>query len=209
MGRLSKEAKLKPPEYTETADLFMKIAGENYEDWKKMAFKYAKQNYRPADEDMFQNCLIKCFESIARNNLTDTSVRGCCSYFLKAFIQHTISPDSYTQRWDSSLEDDDIASNLTRYQSEEPSTYHKTKQQLFDDYSTIWTMDLVESHFDSVTFHCFRLKHLAPCTYERLREITKVRDCKRRVIKVMNWLRENVTRQQIYEAFCEDFPDYA
>ena len=78
----------------------------------------------------------------------------------------------------------------------------------FEDYSLIYILEQVENNFDTITFYCFRLKTMLPCTYQRLRELTKVKDCKKRVVKVNKWLRENMTRQDIYNAFISDYPSF-
>lgn len=206
MGRLSAEQKAKAPQFEDLATDWMRYIGTIYEDYRKVLFKYAHLNRLNPSDDLLNDTIIRCYESIARNGLKSTDEETYKGFLFCAWRRNLIPTDSYEKRKDGNVDAEyangEAASNIQ-------PTYDKVKQQLFDDYSTIYIMDLVERNFDPVTFHCFRLKHLSPnCTHAHLREITKVSDSKRRVLEVQRWLKENLTRQQIYSAFVEDFPDF-
>ena len=42
-------------------------------------------------------------------------------------------------------------------------------------------------------------------TYQKLREITKVKDCKKRCIDIMKWLKENVNKEDILTEFEKEY----
>ena len=44
-------------------------------------------------------------------------------------------------------------------------------------------------------------------TYERLREITKIKDAKKRVLQVRTWLQENLTKKQLIKEFNKYYYD--
>lgn len=207
MGRLSAKQKEEAPQYTELADRWMKYIGTIYEDIRKVMLKYAHQQDVTVDDDLINDTIVACYDSVARNGLKIETEDNFRAFLLGAWKRNIYRQLPYDSRKDDNA---DVVTLHEKRMNEQQPIYDKVKQQLFDDYSTIYIMDIVESHFDQVTFHCFRLKHLLPgCTHARLREITKVKDCRKRVLEVQRWLKANLSRQKIYDAFITDFPDFA
>ena len=204
-GRLSKKEKEKEPKYKDVADKWLQYIGTIYEEYRMKYFKMANDLNYNVKEDMLNDTIIACYNSIARNNLSDTTEQGMRNYLFRAFKVNLNAISNYDKRKDVV---DDLTALAEQYECQGEATYNKIKKQLFDDYSLIYILEQVENNFDTITFHCFRLKTMLPCTYQRLREITKVKDCKKRVVKVNKWLRENMTRQDIYNAFIADYPSF-
>ena len=205
-GRLSKKEKEKEPQYKDVADKWLQYIGTIYEEYRKKYFKMANDLNYNVNEDMLNDTILACYNSIARNNLQDTSPQGMRNYLFRAFKINLNAVSNYDKR-------KDVVNNLTslaeQYENQGEATYNKIKKQLFEDFSVIYILEQVENNFDTISFHCFRLKTmLDKCTYQKLREITKVRDCKKRVVKVMKWIRLNITRQEIYNAFIHDYPSF-
>ena len=204
-GRLSKTEKEKEPQYKDVADKWLQYIGTIYEEYRMKYFKMANDLNYNVNEDMLNDTILACYNSIARNNLSDTTEQGMRNYLFRAFKVNLNAVSNYDKRKDVV---DDLSALAEQYENQGEATYKKIKKQLFEDYSLIYILEQVENNFDTITFHCFRLKTMVPCTYQRLREITKVKDCKKRVIKVNKWLRENMTRQDIYNAFISDYPSF-
>ena len=204
-GRLSKTEKEKEPQYTDIADKWLQYIGTIYEEYRMKYLKMANDLNYNVNEDMLNDTILACYNSIARNNLSDTTEQGMRNYLFRAFKVNLNAISNYDKRKDVV---DDLTALAEQYEFQGEATYCKIKKQLFDDYALIYILEQVENNFDTITFHCFRLKTMLPCTYQRLREITKVKDCKKRVVKVNKWLRENMTRQDIYNAFISDYPSF-
>lgn len=205
-GRLSKEKKLEEPKYIKEAQEWLKTISECYEEYKKKYFKmFSDLNYN-FTEDIFNDTIIACYNSIARNNIKDKSLQGYRNYLFRSIKINVNAVSNYDKRKDVV---DDLTALAEQYENQGEATYNKIKKQLLEDYSLIYILEQVENNFDTITFHCYRLKTMLLCTYQRLRELTKVKDCKKRVVKVNKWLRENITEKEIYEAFCIDYPDFA
>lgn len=204
-GRLSKAEKEKEPQYKDVADKWLKYIGLIYEEYRMKYFKMANNLNYNVNEDMLNDTILACYNSIARNNLSDTSEQGMRNYLFRAFKVNLNAISNYDKRKDAV---DDLSVLVEQYENQGEATYNKIKKQLFEDYALIYILEQVENNFDTITFHCFRLKTMLPCTYQRLREITKVRDCKKRVVKVNRWLRENMTIQDIYNAFISDYSSF-
>ena len=204
-GRLSKKEKEKEPQNKDVADKWLQYIGTIYEEYRKKYFKMANDLNYNVNEDMLNDTILACYNSIARNNLSDTTEQGMRNYLFRAFKVNLNAVSNYDKRKDVV---DDLTALAEQYEFQGEATYNKIKKQLFEDYSVIYLLNKVEDNFDTITFHCFRLKTMLPCTYQRLREITKVKDAKKRVVNVMHWVRQNITKNEIIKAFYNDFPDF-
>ena len=202
-GRLSKKEKEKEPQYKDVAYKWLQYIGTIYEEYRMKYFKMANDLNYNVNEDMLNDTIIACYNSIARNNLSDTTEQGMRNYLFRAFKVNLNAISNYDKRKDVV---DDLTALAEQYEFQGEATYNKIKKQLFEDYSVIYLLNKVEDNFDTITFHCFRLKTMLPCTYQRLREITKVKDCKKRVVKVNKWLRENITEEEILTNFKKTYP---
>ena len=94
--------------------------------------------------------------------------------------------------------------------------YNKTKtpaiekimSDLRKDFFIIWLMSLVEKNFDSESFYLFRIKTLSNMTFKQLAEQTKIKASRRKVIEVLHWIRQNVTKEDAEKAFREFYSSY-
>ena len=203
-GRLSKTEKEKEPQYTDVADKWLQYIGTIYEEYRMKYFKMANDLNYNVNEDMLNDTILACYNSIARNNLSDTTEQGMRNYLFRAFKINLNAVSNYDKRKDVV---DDLTALAEQYENQGEATYNKIKKQLFEDYSLIYILEQVENNFDTISFNVFRLKTmLEKCTYQKLRDITKVRDCKKRVVKVMKWIRENITKQEILTNFKKTYP---
>ena len=202
-GRLSKTEKEKEPQNKDVADKWLQYIGTIYEEYRKKYFKMANDLNYKVSEDMLNDTILACYNSIARNNLQDTSPQGMRNYLFRAFKVNLNAISNYDKRKDIV---DDLSALAEQYENQGEATYTKIKKQLFLDYSVIYLLNKVEDNFDTITFNVFRLKTMIPCTYQRLREITKVKDAKKRVVNVMKWVRNNITKKEILTNFKKQYP---
>ena len=203
-GRLSKKEKEKEPQNKDVADKWLQYIGTIYEEYRKKYFKMANDLNYKVSEDMLNDTIIACYNSIARNNLSDTTEQGMRNYLFRAFKVNLNAVSNYDKRKGIV---DDLSELAEQYENQGEATYNKIKKQVFEDYSVIYLLNKVEDNFDTITFNVFRLKTmLEKCTYQKLRDITKVRDCKKRVVKVMKWIRENITEKEILTNFKKNYP---
>ena len=202
-GRLSKTEKEKEPQYKDVADKWLQYIGTIYEEYRMKYFKMANDLNYKVSEDMLNDTIIACYNSIARNNLSDTTEQGMRNYLFRAFKINLNAVSNYDKRKDVV---DDLTALAEQYEYQGEATYNKIKKQLFDDYALIYILEQVENNFDTISFNVFRLKTMLPCTYQRLREITKVKDAKKRVVNVMKWVRNNITKQEILTNFKKTYP---
>ena len=202
-GRLSKKEKEKEPQYTDVADKWLQYIGTIYEEYRRKYFRMANDLNYNVNEDMLNDTILACYNAIARNNLSDTTEQGMRNYLFRAFKVNLNAKSTYDKRKGVV---DDLSALVEQYENQGEATYNKIKKQLLEDYSVIYLLNKVEDNFDTISFNVFRLKTMVPCTYQRLRELTKVKDAKKRVVKIMKWLRENITEKEILTNFKKNYP---
>lgn len=92
---------------------------------------------------------------------------------------------------------------------EDLPTDDKVKQQLYNDFKIMYIVRLVENNFDVIDYRCFRLYHLLKdMTYAKLRNMTGIRNCKTRVVRINKWLKENIDEKEIRQSFIQQYPDF-
>ena len=84
----------------------------------------------------------------------------------------------------------------------------KLRMDLWKDYATIYLMRRVEEQFDGEHFKLFQHKYLIKgVTFTKLQQETRVKGARQKVTEVLQWLRENVTKEEVRKAFEEDYRD--
>ena len=204
-GRLSKEEKEKPilPENQADADLFMETIGKNYETLKVGCRANQLKANKPWSEDAFQDTVVLCYETIQRRGIRDKSDQGLRNYFFNAFrmnvLHEAVLP--YNSR---KVDDEDLVNNYDPL--DECDGEQKVKEQLFNDFAVVRILELAEANCDPLSFYCYRLKFLMDkIPYQKLVKITKIKSAKARVKSVIEWIKENVTEEELRKEFEEKY----
>lgn len=204
-GRLSKEEKAKPisPENQADADLFMETIGKNYETLKVGCRANQLKANKPWSEDAFQDTVVLCYETIQRRGIRDKSDQGIRNYFFNALkmnvLHEAVLP--YNSR---KVDDEDLVNNYDPL--DERDGEQKVKEQLFNDFAVVRILELAEANCDPLSFYCYRLKFLMDkMPYQRLVNITKIKSAKARVKSVIEWIKENVTEEELRKEFEEKY----
>lgn len=204
-GRLSKAEKAKPPQHEDIARHWLKVIGDNFDRYHEGFQKCARKQKLTFDEDEFQRTIIDCYNTISRRGLNDTTVQGCLDYWFKAWLMSTRRVSTYDSRKDLNA---DLNALVEEYRSSQTTVATVRKRHLLNDFTIIRILEEVEKNFEPLTYNCFRLKHLTPLTYKALKELTKVDDCKKRVVTVNKWLKQNFDRTETYNNFIEKYPEF-
>lgn len=193
--------------YKTVADKWMNVISEEYNDIRD-GFKLALQKEcMTFDEDIFHSTIISCRDAIIRTGLADLTRQGMKNYLFRSFKQNIIRETQYSRvkKRDNSITDEDIFNHLDTIDADE-ELREKVRRQTFNDWSVIQILEMVEEEFEPITFYCFRLKWLIRgMTYNRLKDLTKIKDCKRRCNDVMHWLRDNVDKDVLLTVFNREY----
>lgn len=194
--------------YKIVADKWMEVISIRYQEIKEGFIMECRKTMTDFDEDIFHSTILNCYNTIKLKGLTDLTEQGMKNYLFRSFKMNTKREALYMRnaRRDNNISGSDAMIVYERNGLEDETTEEKVRKQLLDDYSVVYILNMVENNFDIISFYCFRLKWLIPkMTYQRLREITKVKDCKKRCIDIMKWLKENVNKEDILTEFEKEY----
>ena len=185
--------------------LFLNYISDNYKDLYFKYRQFCKEKQYEWDEDIFQDTIIKCFDTITKNGkLKDPSPQGIENYFFISFKTNLKREKQYARnlKRDLNYTTEKVSEAYESwYNSFHTSSTEKLKSDLWKDFSTLYLMTKVEEAFDQEHFYLFKLKHLCGMTYSQLAQKTNLKGCRQKVLEVKEWLKENVTKAQIKEAF--------
>lgn len=192
-------------------ELFLKYVADNYSYLQKKMKSWAFNTHRTFDEDVFQTTILKIYDLITKNGKAkDNSDYGFECLFFRAFSLNTDREQQYAvnKLRDLNVMPEDINPLYENYVNENAITQdEKVLKDLFLDFSTSYILNKLEENFNSVDFHLYRIKLYYQCTYKKLKELTKVKDCKQRIVKMNEWIKSNITKQEIqskFEEYCEN-----
>ena len=83
----------------------------------------------------------------------------------------------------------------------------KLKSDLYKDFATLYLLHKAEQKFDEESFYLFKIKTFEKITYKQLQEKTGIKGVRQKVVAIKNWLRENISKEEVNKAFNELYGD--
>ena len=198
----------------EDKELFINHISNNYDVLKAKYKAFCWEKDYQWNEDIFSDTILSCYNAIEKKGkLNDTTNQGIENYFFRSFKQNIQREKQYCRvaKRDANISDDNIFQLYDEYYNKEHTPEQiKLLSDLWKDFATLYILMKVEDNFDGEHFLLFRLKYLVPhMTYKKLAITTNVQKCRQKVIDVKNWVRENISKEEIKDAFqrvyCEFF----
>lgn len=188
----------------EICDEWLSFIGENYDVIKRENRAWCESSKgMPWDEDVFQDTIVKCYESIRRNGLKRTSPQDKKNYLFKSFKMNLLRERQYpfNARRDRNCED--VGGMYERwYNSEYSNAREKLVSDLWKDFATLYVLTYVDDHFPADYSHTFKLKLLCGYTYRQLKD-RGIELSRTKVLAVKNYLKDNLSRDDVRNAFYE------
>lgn len=187
-------------------NIFMKYINDNYQLLKNKYRKFCSEKHYDWDEDVFSDTILKCHDAIKRKGkLEDKTAQGIENYFFRSFKQNIQREKQYCRvsKRDLNITSDNI-NNIYEdwYNKFNDSSINKIKSDLYKDFSVLYIMHKVEEEFDGEHFYLFKLKSLMPdMTYKKLQAKTHCTSCRQKVVDVKNWVKQNISKKEITDAF--------
>lgn len=196
----------------EDSRLFLSHINDNYTLLRRKFAKYFSEKDMSFDDDMFQDCILKCYDAIERKGkLKDSTPYGIESYLFMSLKQNIKREGMYArnQKRDKNITSDSIVKIYEQwYNNNNDSVREKLLNDLYKDFATLYIMHVVENNFDAESYHLFKLKYLIPeMTYKKLIEKTHAKKVRQKVVEVRKWVQKNISKQQIKEAFSDVYGD--
>lgn len=209
-GRLSREEREKPidPIKKDIADKWLIYINSIYNEYKSKFRLYCNSVRKEFDEDVYSETIVNCYDSICRNGLKDTTEQGMKNYLFQSFKMNVTRATTYASQTKRTY-NLDVNEAHEEYMLKSEPLGEKIKKQMLNDFTVLYILNNVENNFDIISFFCFRIKHLIPkMSYQRLKEITNINDCKKRVVTINRWVRENIKKDEVYKEFIKQYPQF-
>jgi hypothetical protein len=188
-------------------DKFINHINDHYTELKWKYFKFCNEHQYPWDEDIYSDTIVKCYDTIVKKGkLSDTTPQGIENYFFKAFKNNIMNEKNYcrTKYRDWNINSDNINDIYEDwYNNNNISEHTKLVSDLWKDFATLYIMTMVEQNFDSEHFYLYRMKTLVPnMTFKKLaQECKHIKATRRKVLEVMHWVKDNITKEDIRKVF--------
>lgn len=190
------------------ATLFINYINDHYQEIYNSFLAFCNNKNYKFDADIFQDTILKCYNLINKQGyLKDTSEQGIKNYFFMSFKQNLKREAQYArnQKRDGNVVNINAANE--KYQNSKLTAEEKLKSDLRKDFFTLYLLSKAEEHFDGEHFYLFRLKTFTNMTYAKLSEKTGIKGVRQKVVDVKNWLKQNVSKEEIEKAFEETYGD--
>lgn len=196
----------------EDKTLFINYINDHYNQLKAKYKQFCIEKQYNWDEDIFSDTIIKCYDAIEKKGkLNDTTNQGIENYFFRSFKQNLQREKQYCRvaKRDLNVTSDNIFQLYDEWYNEEYTPEHtKLLNDLWKDFATLYIITKVEDNWDNEHFLLFRLKYLVPqMTYKKLQDKTNAKKCRQKVVDVKNWVQENISKDEIKEAFTRMYGD--
>ena len=185
---------------------FINYINDHYNQLKLKYRRFCTEKQYDWDEDIFSDTILNCYNAIEKKGkLNDTSNQGIENYFFRSFKQNLQREKQYCRvsKRDLNYNSENINEVYEEWYNENNSLARvKLLNDLWKDFATLYILTRVEDNFDAEHFRLFRLKYLIPqMTYKKLQEKTQAKKCRQKVVDVKNWVKDNVTKQEIKKVF--------
>ena len=191
----------------EIARDFLEWFSREYDSAKARMQRYCASQHIDFDEDVFSDTYMRIYNKILKSGLKDTTPSGYLNYFFMSFRTNIKREGQYARHRlrDLNVDDDKLNDLYEDYINGQIGEREKLVNDLFKDYSTLYIMYKAEEQFPKEQFHLFKLKFMANLTFKELRKKTGIKGAREKVNEVLNWLRLNVTKEEIKASFSEIF----
>lgn len=185
--------------------LFIDYISDHYNQLYYKYRQFCKEKDYQWDEDIFQDTIVNCYSAITKKGkLQDTSNQGIENYFFKSFKMNLMREKQYArnQKRDLNVEADDVDVMYEEWcNNNKEDSRTKILSDMWKDFSCLYIMMLVEDNWDDEHFYLFRLKHLCNMTYKQLTDKTGIKGVRQKILDVKQWLKDNLTKEEINKAF--------
>ena len=194
------------------AELFLDYVNDHYNDIIAKLKILCGQRRQRFDEDTYHESILRCHKAIEKKGkLNDTSPYGIESYLIRSYFNLVIEikRSCSHRKKDLNYNSDNIGGLYEDYyNSNFTDARQKVISDMFKDFSTLYIIMLVEKNFDQEHLYLFKMKELIPdMTYKKLAEKTQMKAVRQKVVTVKNWLKANVTKDEIRKSFFEIYGD--
>lgn len=183
------------------AEKFLQWLNNNYTSQKQKLLAFCNDKKYKFDADIFSDTYLKIYEKIQKDGINDDSEKGFENYLFMAFKQNLHREKLYARNLKRDENNANIAALNEMFLNQKLTQEEKLLSDLRKDFTTLYLMQKVEENFDAEHFYLFRLKTFTGMTYRQLYEHTGIKGARQKVVAVKNWLKANITKQEVDKVF--------
>ena len=190
------------------AKKFLQWINDNYDAQKRKLQAFCHDKHYDWNEDIFQDCIIKIYNKILKSKLVDETDKGFEGYMFISFKINTLREAQYSR---NSRRDANVTNITSRYEAflnKKLTTEEKLEHDLKQDFSMLYILNSVEKQFDGESYYLFRLKIFNKYTYKDIAQKTGIKNARQKVIDVMHWIKDNISKDDINNAFYLFYNDF-
>ena len=189
--------------YTTIANNYLNFIASNYDELILHFKKFCSNQRYKWDEDIFCQTYLNVYERIMKKGLEDTSDKGFMNFTFISFKFNTIRASQYCSvKKKIDMEDSDINNKYEEYyNANNDSSEIKVLKDLKEDFSALYIALKAESNCPPEHYHLWKVKNFMGLTYKQLATKTGDKQCRQKVLAVKNFLKANITKEEINQAF--------
>lgn len=192
--------------YTTIANNYLNFIANNYNELILHFKKFCSNQRYKWDEDIFCQTYLNVYERIQKKGLEDITEQGFMNFTFISFKFNTIRASQYCSVKKKIDKDDDEINKMYEdyYNTNNDTSDVKVLKDLKEDFSALYIALKAEENCNAEYYHLWKIKNFMGLTYKQLQQKTGDKQCRQKVLTVKNWLKANITKQEINNAF-EDF----
>lgn len=133
-----------------------------------------------------------------KRGLSDYTEKGIMGYIFQSYKLNTYQ--EHLQEQKKKIDDNINVFNLDIIDKE----YSEESKQ-FADLATVYLLKKVKENFDLLTYSVWRIRYLVKVNgeelnYKKIKEMTNIKDVRKRIVDVNKWIRDNITLEEINQA---------
>ena len=189
--------------YTTIANDYLKFIANNYNELILHFKKFCSNQRYKWDEDIFCQTYLNVYERIQKKGLEDITEQGFMNFTFISFKFNTIRASQYCSVKKKIDKDDDEINKMYEdyYNANNSTSEVKVLKDLKEDFSALYIALKAEENCNSNAFYLWKTKNFLSLTYKQLQAKSGDRQCRQKVLQVKNWIKENVTKEEINQAF--------
>jgi hypothetical protein len=189
---------------------FIDYIGGHYPEIQRMLLAYCRNRGEEFSDDILHQTFLNCYETIDRKGeMSDPTPKGFRDYLFKAFKFNIMREKQYARNKNRASVEDFVTAWESFLESC-PSADEKVQDDMRKDFGAWYIATraeeaATEGAIDIESFHLWRIKTFMGFTYQQLGEVTGAERVREKVLSVKHWLQENISRQDITDAFNERY----
>lgn len=189
--------------YTTIANNYLNFIANNYDELILHFKKFCSNQRYKWDEDIFCQTYLNVYERIMKKGLEDITEQGFMNFTFISFKFNTIRSGQYCSvKKKIDMEDSDINNKYEEYyNANNDSSEIKVLKDLKEDFSALYIALKAEENCPPEHYHLWKVKNFMGLTYKQLQAKSGDRQCRQKVLQVKNWLKANITKEEINQAF--------